>query len=145
MAMTVNAASSTGLTIAISTIDKITDNWDSNNHARRRPSRLVKPGKGKRSTKGAHKNLNEYARAAQLKYVTVERATPASLSQTDREENMSKSGTPAEKPKNNIDTTRGCKKAWKDWRQPRRALDILWFNFGHWVGLQIIEINLESY
>jgi hypothetical protein len=55
--------------------------------------------------------LNEYARAAQLKYVTVERATPASLSQTDREENMSKSGTPAEKPKNNIDTTRGCKKA----------------------------------
>ena len=76
-----------------------------------RPNRLVKPGKGKRSTKGAHKNLNEYARAAQLKYVTVERATPASLSQTDREENMSKSGTPAEKPKNNIDTTRGCKKA----------------------------------
>lgn len=57
---------------------------------------------GSLSTNGDQMNLNEYPRAAQEKYVTAERATPASLSHSDSEEKIRRMGSPAENPKNNM-------------------------------------------
>lgn len=53
-------------------------------------------------------NLKEYPRAAQLKKVTVLLLTAASLSQMDRVKKVNENGIPAEKPRKNIATTRGC-------------------------------------
>ena len=64
--------------------------------------------KGRKSTIGAHTNLNEYPNAAQLKNVTAERSNPASRSHRPKDENISSSGSPAEKPKNSMVITRGC-------------------------------------
>jgi hypothetical protein len=69
-----------------------------NSHERRWPNQAVNTGKGMRSTKGAHTNLNEYPKAAQLKNVTALRSTPASNSHSDSEEKINKIGKPAEKP-----------------------------------------------
>ncbi|KZZ49996.1 hypothetical protein A3758_30785 [Oleiphilus sp. HI0118] len=113
--------------MAINAIANITATCDTNSHALLRPSTLVNNGNGRRSIKGAHKNLNEYASAAQLKYVTVERSTPASLSHKDKEEKISSSGTPAEKPKNSIDRTLGCLKDCSDCRQSECACSIVLF------------------
>ena len=55
-------------------------------------------------------NLNEYPRAAHEKNVTWDLSTPASLSHSDKEENIRSIGIPAEKPKNNIVITLGCRK-----------------------------------
>ena len=55
-------------------------------------------------------NLKEYPNAAQAKKVIVERLTPASLSQRERDEKISRMGIPAEKPRKSIVTTLGCKK-----------------------------------
>ena len=52
---------------AIQTMDAITAHCDNNNQPRRRPKKCVKKGKGILSTSGAHTNLNEYPKAAQLK------------------------------------------------------------------------------
>jgi hypothetical protein len=72
-----------------------------------RPSTLVKKGMGNRSTKGAQTNLNEYPSAAQLKKVTADRSTPASLSHKERDEKINYMGRPAENPKKTMVTTRG--------------------------------------
>ena len=53
----------------------------------------------------------KYPNAAQLKNVTADRSNPASRNQSPKVEKMSKRGIPAEKPKNNIVITRGCKNA----------------------------------
>jgi hypothetical protein len=63
------------------------------------------------STKGAQTNLKEYPRAAQEKNVTADRSTPASLSHRDREEKISKMGSPAENPKKTMVMTRGWQNA----------------------------------
>ena len=73
--------------------------------------REVSTGMGNRSTSGAQTNLKEYPRAAQLKYVTTERSTPASRNHSDSDEKINRIGTPAENPKNSMVITRGWRKA----------------------------------
>ena len=58
--------------------------------------------------RGAHTNLKEYPRAAQLKNVTAARSTPASRNQAERVEKIRRMGIPAENPRNNMVMTRGC-------------------------------------
>ena len=82
---------------------------DNSNQERRRPIQALKKGIGSLSTNGAHTNLNEYPRAAQLKKVTAERETPASLNQSDKLEKMSSIGMPAENPSNNMIHTEGSR------------------------------------
>lgn len=60
------------------------DNCDSNSQERLRPNQFVKQGNGRRSTKGAQMNLNEYPSRAQLKNVLVDLSTPASFSHIDK-------------------------------------------------------------
>ena len=74
---------------------------------RRLPNALVKIGMGIRSTRGAQTNLKEYPRAAQLKKVTADLSTPASLSHKDRDEKINNMGKPAENPKKSMVTTLG--------------------------------------
>jgi len=74
---------------------------------RRLPNALVRKGTGILSTKGAQTNLKEYPRAAQLKKVTADRSTPASLSHRDRDEKINNRGRPAENPKKSMVTTLG--------------------------------------
>ena len=80
---------------------------DSSSHARRRPSLRVSSGSGSRSTSGDHRNLKPYASPTQLKCPIVARAMPASESQNDSVPSTSSSGSPAEKPRNSMPTTRG--------------------------------------
>lgn len=58
--------------------------------------------------------MNEYPRAAQLKKVTAARCTPASRSQADRVEKISRMGIPAENPRSSMVIVRG-------WSQARKA------------------------
>jgi hypothetical protein len=92
----------------IETIEPITPSWARSIQARLRPRNRVKKGRGRISTRGAQRNLKEYPKAAQLKNVTADLSTPASLSQTDRVEKMSRMGRPAEKPKKSIAIAFGC-------------------------------------
>jgi hypothetical protein len=95
---------------AIHKIAVITPIWATNIQLRLLPKTFVRKGMGIRSTRGAHTNLNEYPRAAQLKKVTVDRPTPASLSHKDRDEKINNMGRPAENPKKIMVTTLGWKK-----------------------------------
>ena len=72
---------------------------------------------GKVSTSGAQTNLKEYPKAAQLKKVTADRSIPASRNHNESEEKINRSGTPAEKPRNNMVMTRGCPNDCKECRQ----------------------------
>ena len=63
---------------------------------------------------GAHTNLNEYPSAAQLKNVTADFLTPASVSHADSVEKINRIGMPAEKPKNSMVMTRGCRNGRRD-------------------------------
>jgi hypothetical protein len=74
------------------------------------PKIFVRKGMGILSTNGAQTNLNEYPSAAQLKKVTADLSTPASLSQRDRDEKINNMGRPAENPKKTMVTTLGWKK-----------------------------------
>jgi len=86
---------------------QITPAWAASIQLRLRPIFFVKYGIGTLSTSGAHTNLNEYPSAAQLKKVTADLATPASLSHRERDEKISKIGIPAENPKKSMVTTLG--------------------------------------
>jgi len=97
----------TGLIEAIQTIAPIIKSCDNNSQLLLLPSKLVRTGIGILSTIGAQTNLKEYPRAAQLKKVTVDLLTPASVSQTERVEKISRIGIPAEKPRNSMVMTLG--------------------------------------
>ena len=98
---------STGSVFAIPSSAAAMHTCDSSSHARRLPSRAVRKGSGSRSTSGDHKNLKPYASPTQLKCPMVARAMPASDSQNDSVPSTSSSGSPAEKPRNSMPTTRG--------------------------------------
>ena len=100
----------TGSVKAIQRIAIIIENCEINIQLRRLPKARVKYGIGNLSTTGAQTNLKEYPSAAQEKNVTADRSTPASRNHNEREENINRIGRPAEKPKNNIVITLGCKK-----------------------------------
>ncbi len=84
------------------------ENWDNSIHDLLRPNSDERYGNGILSMIGAHTNLKEYPRAAQLKNVTEDFFTPASVSQIDNVPNISKIGIPADIPRKNIVITRGC-------------------------------------
>tara|TARA_B100000614_G_scaffold244110_1_gene247940 strand:- start:11 stop:283 length:273 start_codon:yes stop_codon:yes gene_type:complete len=79
--------------------------------------------------------LNEYPKAAQEKKVTADRSTPASRNHSDKEENISKIGTPAENPKKSMVITLGCQNAARDSRQPEN----IFFVMG---GLEIEDLRI---
>ena len=76
---------------------------------RRLPSRVVKGGTASRSTTGAQNTMMEKVMPTQLNRPMVARLTPTSRSQNDSVENSSRKGRPAEKPRNSIPITRGCR------------------------------------
>ncbi len=86
---------------------------DNNNQLLRCPNKRVNIGIGNTPTTGAQTNLNENAKAAQLKKVTVLRSMPASRNHSERDEKISNKGIPAEIPKKNKAKTLGSKKAFK--------------------------------
>lgn len=57
---------------------------------------------------GAQINLNENPKAAQLKKVTDDLLTPASVSQMDKVAKINHRGIPAEIPRKNMVRQRGC-------------------------------------
>ena len=91
----------------IRTMASMTSIWAKIIQLRLRPRRRVNTGSGRLSTRGAHTNLNEYPRAAQLKNVTTARSIPASRSHRESEEKINSRGSPAENPKNSMVITRG--------------------------------------
>jgi hypothetical protein len=95
--------------------------WAQANQPRRCPKARVNHGSSKRSTKGAQTNLKEYPKAAQLKKVTALRSTPASSIHNDRDEKISNSGNPAEKPSKTITHTRRCPNNARLCAQPKRG------------------------
>ena len=76
---------------------------------RRLPSSAVRSGSGRRSITGAQSTLIEKVMPTQEKKPTVVRLTSASRSQSDRVEKISRNGSPAEKPRNSMPMTRGCR------------------------------------
>ena len=72
---------------------------DSSSQLRRLPISCVRPGRGTRSTSGAHTHLKPYARPTQLRWPMVLRSTPASRRRKLSVPSTSKSGRPAAKPR----------------------------------------------
>ena len=76
---------------------------------RRRPRNRPSTGSRSRSTTGAQKNLSVYASPTQDSMPMVVRSMPSSRSHADSVVNTSMKGSPAEKPRKSIASTRGCR------------------------------------
>ena len=106
-AMPMAVSPPSGPTIAIANKPPPTTSWENIIQPRRRPRSLPSTGTSPRSTIGAHKILNEYARPTQLRKPMAVRLVPASRNQKPKVLPVSKKGSPAAKPRATITATLG--------------------------------------
>ena len=101
--------SALGSLAAITSSPPATPAWPSSIQLRRRPSQRVSIGRRIRSITGAQITFTENMIPAQEKKPIVVALTPSSRSQADRVAKINRNGSPAEKPRNSIPATRGCR------------------------------------